>query len=384
MLIDGLPGSVQHTNTGQDVACAQTTGGTEYCWGTALYGELGRGIVSSVYQSPAAIASRTFVQGSVVVPQSGNSLCGLLVAPSPSPSPSAVPIPQAPFVKPVFDDVVPQVKLLPVDQEGVVGKPDDGALFSFVSVEEVSTNGVERSFSLVQALWVADSFVPVGGGDATTAVGYKSELSNNVTVRYSFFSYNRSLDVAVGDNFTLPMTPSFLKFSLVITTWPWLAPNNSLRVTLKVAPAFTSERTVVNYPKDDMTSLLLSSASSASSVLVRVINFGLAGADGRERVGVETSANVTSSSLVFAVDHFADDLAYDPDLSVLVGRRGEDGGGGTDLALIVAVSVAVPLAVLFVLAVIVASLLIIRYRKNRQRSALGGVNYDGSGPDEQL
>jgi hypothetical protein len=36
------------------------------------------------------------------------------------------------------------------DQEGVVGKPDDGALFSFVSVEEVSTNGVERSFSLTQ------------------------------------------------------------------------------------------------------------------------------------------------------------------------------------------------------------------------------------------
>jgi hypothetical protein len=99
---------------------------------------------------------------------------------------------------------------------------------------------------------VADNFVPVGGGDAITAVGYKSELSNNVTVRYSFFSYNRSLDVAVGpfsqrkraltlsafltvkqcggggggagDNFTLPMTPSFLKFSLVITTWPWLAP----------------------------------------------------------------------------------------------------------------------------------------------------------------
>jgi hypothetical protein len=88
--------------------------------------------------------------------------------------------------------------------------------------------------------------------------------------------------------------------------------NNSLRVTLKVTPAFTSERTVVNYPKDDMTSILLSSSGSASSVLVRVINFGLAGADGRKRVGVETSANVTSSSLVFAVDHFTDDLAYDP------------------------------------------------------------------------
>jgi hypothetical protein len=45
---------------------------------------------------------------------------------------------------------------------------------------------------------VADNFVPVGGGDALTAVGYKSELANNVTLRYSFFSYNRSVDVAVG------------------------------------------------------------------------------------------------------------------------------------------------------------------------------------------
>jgi hypothetical protein len=121
------------------------------------------------------------------------------------------------------------VGVINADQEGVVGKPDDGALFSFVSVEEVSINGVvERSFSLAQgshplpthrtaettllmkwcsvvvvvvmkcsALWAADNFVPVGG-DAITAVGYKSELSNNVTVRYSFFSYNRSLDVDVG------------------------------------------------------------------------------------------------------------------------------------------------------------------------------------------
>ncbi len=38
----------------------------------------------------------------------------------------------------------------------------------------------------------------------------------------------------------------------------------------------------------------------------------VAGADGRERVGVETHANVTSSSLVFAIDHYAGDLAYDP------------------------------------------------------------------------
>ena len=51
---------------------------------------------------------------------------------------------------------------------------------------------------ICSALWAAENFAPVGGGDAVTAVGYKSELANNVTVRYSFFSYNRSLDVSVG------------------------------------------------------------------------------------------------------------------------------------------------------------------------------------------
>ena len=67
------------------------------------------------------------------------------------------------------------------------------------------------------------------------------------------------------------------------------------------------------------------------------------------------------------------------DLSVLVGRR-EESGGSTDLALIVAVSVAVPLAVLFVLVVIVASLIVIRHRHQRgQRSLAGLVNYDADG-----
>jgi hypothetical protein len=62
------------------------------------------------------------------------------------------------------------------------------------------------------------------------------------------------------------------------------------------------------------------------------------------------------------------------DLSVLVGGRSEDGGGGTDLALIVAVSVVVPVAVVLVLGVIVAALVIAHHkRKLRHGSA---VNFD--------
>lgn len=63
---------------------------------------------------------------------------------------------------------------------------------------QLKAHVILNSTTNTPALWVADNFVPVGGGDAITAVGYKSELSNNVTVRYSFFSYNRSLDVSVG------------------------------------------------------------------------------------------------------------------------------------------------------------------------------------------
>jgi hypothetical protein len=91
--------------------------------------------------------------------------------------------------------------------------------------------------------------------------------------------------------------------------------NNTLRLTMNVEPAFTSARTVVNYPKSGMTSLLLSSGDSSSAItgmLVRVLNFGLAGADGKEKVEVGAKANATSSNLIFAVGHFTDDLAYDP------------------------------------------------------------------------
>ncbi len=55
-----------------------------------------------------------------------------------------------------------------------------------------------------------------------------------------------------------------------------------MSVPLKVTPASTSARTVINYPKDGMTSLLLSSDDS-DLVLVRVINFGLAGRRPGER-----------------------------------------------------------------------------------------------------
>jgi hypothetical protein len=37
------------------------------------------------------------------------------------------------------------------DDEGVVGKPDDGGLFSFDTIDEVSPEGaIERTYSLAQ------------------------------------------------------------------------------------------------------------------------------------------------------------------------------------------------------------------------------------------
>jgi hypothetical protein len=57
----------------------------------------------------------------------------------------------------------------------------------------------------VTALWTAQSFVPsLGTGSANdsaaavTAVGFQSVLANNVTLLYSFYSFNQSLDISIG------------------------------------------------------------------------------------------------------------------------------------------------------------------------------------------
>ena len=68
---------------------------------------------------------------------------------------------------------------------------------------------------------------------------------------------------------------------------------------------------------------------------------------------------------------------------MLVGRAGKDSGSGTDLALIVAVAVVVPVAVLFVLAAIVASLLLVYFQRQKRRSSLRAVNYSVDEADQE-
>jgi hypothetical protein len=87
-------------------------------------------------------------------------------------------------------------------------------------------------------------------------------------------------------------------------------------LTLSVAPSFTSVRKEVDYPKDDMTSLFLTTTTTAtadtfvSGMVVRLINFGLD--DGLDKVPVDANADAASASLIFDVGHFSGNLSYDP------------------------------------------------------------------------
>jgi len=72
------------------------------------------------------------------------------------------------------------------------------------------------------------------------------------------------------------------------------------------------------------------------------------------------------------------------DLAVLVGRAGEDNCSGRDLALIVAVAMVVPVAVLFVLAVIVTSLLVYFQRQKRRLQSFVFLNSAICGSGKQF
>jgi hypothetical protein len=97
-------------------------------------------------------------------------------------------------------------------------------------------------------------------------------------------------------------------------------------------------------------------------------------------------ANNGSYVLELGFPPFTQFVVYDPSLGlgVLIGRPGGDGSSpsSSDLGLILGVAVAVPLAVLFVLAVIVASLVAVRWfqwRRNRNRAT--AVNF-GEAPTQ--
>jgi hypothetical protein len=140
----------------------------------------------------------------------------------------------------------------------------------------------------------------------------------------------------LGGNFSLPINPALLKFTLRLSAWPWTLPylfsqscpipaigvfnssqwvhrGNTLRLGLNVAPSFSDFVVSADTPKQGVTSFhLLPPASAGRSMLVRLLNFAFAGEEGATKVLVSASANSTTSSLTITLPYFVGDLVYDP------------------------------------------------------------------------
>ncbi len=129
-----------------------------------------------------------------------------------------------------------------------------------------------------------------------------------------FYLFRERTAIAIGDNLTLHVEPSFAKFSVRLFDWPWRGGvNNTLEMRIKLAPAFTNFSQRVN-SGELVTSLTLAGQFNASSKaeteirLVRAVEV-----DGEvDAQGVRFDMDVAASELVLTFPRFNSTLAYDP------------------------------------------------------------------------
>jgi len=278
---------------------------------------------------------------------------------------------------------------------------------SFASITEVAANGTRLQTG--QVLFGAWSVLPSNSLGASQAFVLKSTaLVNNQApkplqppclVEMEVFLFDEATNVSISDLASFTVLPALTKVAIRISSWPWLSTNDNssrLEVRLAVSPSFTN----VTYPASSppagpvpskrqdasssgLTSLILggqrsSDGKRALSTEVRfvsVVEFDgvVQGPSGVGRAPVEFGADVETSSLVLSFGHFAANMSYDPDLGVLVGRRDRErslSSASDDKTWVIAVSIAVPLAVVAVVAVIMMGVALLAVQKRRRAREL--------------
>lgn len=304
---------------------------------------------------------------------SATGLHSAAICPAPLPSVSVK------AVKARINDTAPSVVVIPRDPS-----PDaagQAAQVDFLSLREVTPAG-----DLVWAAHLQDGWVQSGEGtnNVSSTTTFTSRLANNATLTYEFATFDADAALTLANNYTFSITPAFLKFTLRIDRWNWSSSDNQLEFQMVIDPPFATSELRLNTPQADTTTIFLpSAADSQAGTLVRLLDFGLTNTS--QRVACSSSADEANSLITLTFAHFDTNLDYDPDISLLLGGRRDDGaGGGGGTEWVIAVAVAIPVAVVAVVLVIAVVLTVTFVRSRRRSTAALGVNFDDNNNGEEL
>lgn len=296
---------------------------------------------------------------------SATGLHSAAICPAPLPSVSVK------AVKGRINDTTPSVVVIPRDPS-----PDaagQAAQVDFLSLREVTPAG-----DLVWAAHLQDGWVQSGSGsnNVSSTTTFTSRLANNATLTYEFATFDADVALTLATNYTFSITPAFLKFTLRLDSWNWSSSDNRLEFQMVIDPPFATSELRLNTPQANTTTIFLPTvANSEAGTLVRLLDFGLTNASS-QRVACSSSADAASSSITISFDHFDTNLDYDPDISLLLGGRRDDGAGSDGTEWVIEVAVAVPVAVAAVVLVIAVVLAVTFVRNRRRSNAALGVNFD--------
>ena len=298
-----------------------------------------------------------------------------------------------------FEGTTPSVRLVPIDHCGK-RKEQQSVSVRFDSIVEKDAYGNSvKTVDFQTSTYTytrpreehhgeeAFRFATEGHGGGTT-----------ITFDVSLFRSEAKLEDIVG-NVSFTIHPDTFKWSILLDSWPFWGDQVErhtleLKVTLKSEDGDISEKqlpAVAVQESEHLSRYML--GTTHTDITVRVLD--IAEVDGEpaavtHSLDIGTGGDVQGLKIVFP--KFDQQIAFDPDVSILLGKQGDDdecGRDSTNAAVYMALaSVLIPACILLALVILAAAVIVPKarnwwHRRRRAHKMGGAINFELDDTEEQ-
>lgn len=202
-------------------------------------------------------------------------------------------------------------------------------------------------------------------------------LTLSGTVELQFFVFDQDALLSVGPGL-LPFTvsPSLAKFSLKVTDWPWEGrEDHALEVRMDITPEYNRSERFDSSPQAGLTTFKLFGQyplNPDTITQIRVVEAVEIDGVVLDQGGVDY--RIDRGQLLMQFDHFTSYFLYDPDVGVLLGASGGEQDSVSDnTALIVSLSVILPVAAIVVI-LVGAAVLVAYLKREKLRASTSAID----------
>jgi len=256
-----------------------------------------------------------------------------------------------------------QVILVPKDNSGLESVCTLGiTLESLLEMDGQSV--VQQVGSPENGGWTVVSGNPLGSVEsflhsASLMVNATHGGTKSAHMDLQFYLFQQELTLTT-DRASFTVSPRYAKFSLNISSWPWLSCNNTLEIRFSLSPKFANFTKQQDVNTTTFIILGQFANSEAQSHIQLIESVELDGVI--HPTGAQFLLDAKSSELVLIFPYFNSSLSYDPYMGVLFGPSSTS--GSSQLPLIVGTAVAGSVVIVTIAVIALVLLLLAKRRQS--------------------